>query len=165
MILLTAWARLDLDFDTDELLVEEIQSDLIRDIYTMNQYARRELKCGNTIFQYCGGADMNTANFIEFSDGFLQAFRKHWHEAILAATVSFAFDEIGVSKLYYHSFETGNKLKNIEWSKPPRSLYTELPRKFCFDTTSEAPIFLQREKKVRRKLKKMENSCWFHMAA
>jgi hypothetical protein len=36
---------------------------------------------------------------------------------------------------------------------PPRSLYTELPRRFCFDETNEIPQLLSGEKDWRRRAK------------
>lgn len=157
-----AWVRMDFDFETDEVLIEEIQSDLVREIASIYKLARFAAK--QESFSYYGDT-FKTVDAISFSEMFLSTFGKIWHEAMLAAALFFVFDELGFSRLYYHSFETGNKMKNLRWSKPPRSLYSDLPKKFCFEKVEHAPEFLQREKTIRRKLKKLEKSCWFYMAA
>ncbi|SMF65846.1 hypothetical protein SAMN02745866_04235 [Alteromonadaceae bacterium Bs31] len=159
-----AWARLDVEFDTDEVLIEEIQSDLIRYILAMQQSAQAAIKRGQGEFRYYGVA-IEAVPFLRFAKAFTGQFKSYWQEAMLAAALSFCFDELGLNRLYYHSFETGNALKNLRWSKPPRSLYSELPRKFCFATTTEAPQFLAKNNKAKRKLKKLDKCCWFHMAA
>ena len=159
-----AWARLDFDFDTNEVLVEEIQSDLIRGVASMQRVARAALYNSNAEFQYWGNR-ISAYKFNLFASRFLATFKKTWHEAMLAATVTFVFDELGVEHLYYHTFETGSALKNIEYRQPPRSIYTELPEKFCFEETHKAPEFLQRNRYSRKKLKKLKNCRWFYMAA
>ena len=63
---------------------------------------------------------------------------------MLAATIWFLREEIGISRIYYHTHEYGAQLKRIRWGLPPRSLYTSLPRRFCFERTEEAPEFLVR---------------------
>jgi len=159
-----AWARLDVDFDTDEVLVEEIQSDLVHDINRLQLRAMRSLKSGREQFwYYCDQIDAK--KMLAFSTSFLEYYQKIWQEVMLAATLEFVFDELGISNVYYHSFDTGNALKNLKYSKPPRSLYTSLPKKFCFSKTKEAPTFLKQEKRLKRKLKKLKDGRWFHMAA
>ena len=159
-----AWARLDFDFATDEVLIEEIQSDLVREVLDMHKRAVEAKQAGITRFYYAW-LELDTATCLEFTEKFLRLFKKTWQEAMLTAALHFAFDELGVSSIYYHSFNTGNQLKNIDTRKPPRSLYTELPKKFCFNKTNRAPSFLIQEKRVQRKLKKMEDKQWFYLQA
>lgn len=159
-----AWARLDFDFDTDEVLVEEIQSDLIRWVQRLETAALRAKAGGRTEFRnYMGTFDTEQA--IAFCEAFIGTFKRIWHEAMLTAAVKFSFDELGLSKLYYHSFETGAKMKNITCVKPPRSLYTDLPRMFCFTPTQAPPVFLQSEKKLKRKIKKLDGGRWYQLPA
>ena len=159
-----AWARLDIDFETDEALIEEIQSDSIRDVARLHRRACLVLSKGKKTFTY-DGIEFDAQVFIDVAEPFLVRFNKNWQEAMLTAAISFIFDELGISNIYYHSFETGNKMKNVRWSHPPRSLYTDLPQKFCFDSKAQAPEFLWRDKRVKRKLKKLEGGRWFHLAA
>lgn len=158
-----AWARLDLDFDTDEALIEEVQSDLVRDIMRMQKRAELAKRRGSKVFHYYYSVEVE--GFLDFAHAFLRRFKKHWQEVMLSAAIGFVFDELGLSRLYYHSFETGNKMKNLRWSCPPRSLYTDLPKKFCFGETEEAPTFLRQDKRLKRKLKTLQGGRWFHMAA
>jgi hypothetical protein len=61
---------------------------------------------------------------------------------------------LGLHRIYYHTWESGNRLKYLEdksWGQPPRSLYTALPKRFCFDTTHEAPGFLLKGRATRSK--------------
>ena len=59
---------------------------------------------------------------------------------MLTATLDFVHRELGINKVFYHSFDTGVRLKGIEsgWG-PPRSIYTDLPRRFCFELGEERP--------------------------
>jgi len=159
-----AWARMDMDFETDEVLIEEIQSDLFKDILSMHNDAKLEQKEKSKTF-YNWGATIRTDEFLNFSEAFIKQFGKSWQEAMLAASVYFVFEELGCSKIYYHSFETGNQMKNLDSCKPPKSLYTDLPKKFCFESIDSAPEFLSKEKRIRRKLKKLDGGRWFCMAA
>ena len=159
-----AWARLDFDFETDELLIEEIQSDLIRWVQRLETFAQRAKAQGKANFRNYMGS-FETEHAIAFCQAFIEAFNRVWHEAMLSAAVQFSFDELGLSKLYYHSFETGAKMKNISYCLPPRSLYTELPRMFCFCSTQMPPKFLQSEKRLKRRFRKLNGGHWYHLAA
>jgi hypothetical protein len=124
-----AWARIDLDFATNQALIEEIQSDWVKGAADSDE-------------DECYGAD-NMRQYREV----LRPYAKVWDEAMLTAALCFIRRELGIREVFYHSFETGNRLKGIEryyhYGKPPRYLYTELPKKFCFVKTSEAPDFLK----------------------
>lgn len=159
-----AWARLDCEFHTNEVLVEEIQTDLVRDITNMQKTARWAIGKHRDYFYYYG-TRVHAHAFSQFGAGFLRAFKNTWHEAMLAATLKFVFDELGVKQMYYHTYETGSALKNIDYRKPPRSIYSDLPQKFCFRETSKAPEFLRANRHARRKLKKLKDSRWFYLAA
>ena len=159
-----AWARLDFDFETDEVLIEEIQSDLIRWVQRLEAAALHAKADGKTEFHNYLGC-FNTEQAMQFCEGFISTFKRTWHEAMLAAAVEFSFDELGFSKLYYHSFETGAKMKNISYTKPPRSLYTDLPKMFCFTPTQTPPAFLQSEKKLKRKIRKLGGGHWYQLSS
>ena len=38
----------------------------------------------------------------------------------------------------------------MKWWSPPRSLYTDLPRQFCFVETNALPVFLEKEPHIRK---------------
>lgn len=144
-----AWVRLDMDFETGEVMIEEIQCDWIRTVCSAvkdkdeyhGEYTQKELET--------------------YANKVLAPYTKVWEEAMLAATIDFIRHELGINNIYYHSFEVGALLKHIRYSKPPRSLYTKLPKQFGFQKTPQGPEFLMREKRVRRLQKKVENPYWF----
>ncbi|HPQ96863.1 MAG: hypothetical protein KDI44_00820 [Thiothrix sp.] len=141
-----AWARIDLDFASNEALIEEIQSDWVRE-------ARDPFN--DVIY----GEDVMRA--------YRQALRPYaqvWAEAVLAVAVRFIRHELGIVTVFYNSFETGNKLKGLAHKSelPPRSLYTELPKKFCFAPTRTAPAFLQPVRFVHY-LQRNGQGLWFKL--
>lgn len=84
---------------------------------------------------------------------------------MLNAAVQFLFEEIGLNDIYYHSFETGATLKHISFGLPPKSLYTKLPKQFCFDLVDEGPSFIRKDKHARRRLKKIDHQQWYRLTA
>ena len=144
-----AWVRLDLDFQTDEVLIEEIQCDWIRE-------AREALRDG---YEWYGNYQLEELG--EYVNVVLAPSMKVWEEAMLAATIDFIRHELGIHTIYYHSFETGARLKNIHDYLPPRSLYTQLPKRFAFQKTANGPEFLMREKRVQKLQRKVKELYWF----
>jgi hypothetical protein len=90
---------------------------------------------------------------------------KHWQEALLWSALWFCTNELGLDEIYYHTYETGALLKNIGHRKPPRSLYTDLPKKFCFQETHEVPKILLQTKSAMRRLKAQKNTTFFKLVA
>ena len=144
-----AWVRLDIDFDTDEVLIEEIQCDWIREVNSA-------LKHGYQFYGEYSKDELKT-----YANEIIVPYAKVWQEAMLAAAIDFIRHELGISQIYYHSFENGVRLKNIEYSKPPRSLYTKLPKQFGFQKSWYAPEFLMRQKKIKKFQNRVEEPCWF----
>ena len=141
-----AWARLDVDLDADEALIEEIQSDWVRDA----RYALSTVRAGRTRYlTHCCGLDTTPAAFERYYNEVLAPYADTWEEATLSAALFFLREELGISRIYYHSPETGVAFKNIRWNAPPRSLYTDLPRKFCFRETEELPVMLRDNNRIR----------------
>ena len=132
-----AWARIDCDFATDEALIEEVQSDWVQSLewYWQNDFpvsspAARRL------------------------DRELGRPSRWWSEAMLSAAVGFIWHELGIRNIYYHEFDTGRRLKRIG-GRPPRSLYTKLPRRFGMTRVEAAPEFLHRDPYARRVLRRI----------
>jgi hypothetical protein len=158
-----AWARLDMDFNTGEILIEEIQSDLIRDL---ERTRKRSLRGdGDDVYLYWARSRMDRKKIAACCEQLIAAQTKIWSEAMMAATLWFAQQELGFSKVYYHTFETGKVMKKISGRAPPRSLYTDLPEKFCFETTQQAPQFIVNDSKAKRRLKAANNPQWFLLAS
>jgi len=144
-----AWVRLDMDFETNEVLIEEIQCDWIRVV-------RQAVKEGYTWY-----GDYSSDEIKAYANEVLAPYEKVWEEAMLSAAIDFIRHELGINTIYYHSFEVGALLKHITYSKPPRSLYTKLPKQFGFQKTVKGPEFLIRERRIQKLQKKVKDPYWF----
>ncbi len=154
-----AWARIDLEFDMDEALIEEIQSDWLRyaDWYLKPLLnARKPEK-----YWQRKKIDGNIEDIKTYIEQVLQPYRTMWPEAMLTAAIRFIRDEIGIRNIYYHTNESGAALKRIDNAKPPKSIYSQLPKKFCFQLTSRPPEFLLAGRKRKRELKQHN---WYRLA-
>jgi hypothetical protein len=146
-----AWARLDVDLENGEALIEEIQTDWVREA---NDERRGLPACGNckrkARNEYCHRVERAR----HYLDEVLQPYAAVWDEAMLSASLFFLREELGLSRVWYHTWHSGNALKGIgnHWA-PPRSLYQTLPRRFCFGETDRMPQMLRNrasEKRLRR---------------
>jgi len=156
-----AWARLDIDFDTNEVLIEEIQSDWVREARDMLRDAEEAISCDDNSIPWWG-IEGKTENVIKYVNEVLMPYTKTWDEAMLAATLEFVKNELGIRRVYYHSYESGSILKTIEGNSP-RNLYTRLPKRFCFEETDESPVFLQHDRHFRKAMKKMVKPVWYRL--
>ncbi|RLU03422.1 MAG: hypothetical protein D9N11_04205 [Ketobacter sp.] len=159
-----AWVRLDIDFDTDEVLIEEIQNDWLRKATRVLEWVRRRKRAKpdlvpGELYDEIEGSYEDLEHYVE---EVLQPYQVLWAEAAMLAAIRFVSDELGMSTLYYHSYVTGQKLKRVVGS-PPRSLYTKLPKDFGFQLTREVPAMLARSRCTRRYLKAIPNPSWYRM--
>ncbi len=155
-----AWTRLDIDMAHGEALIEELQNDWLREACDERKYLKRrveDIESKRRVYspeneQYLKKAYRDINRYIE---RVLSPHMRMWQEATLSATLWFLRDVLQVERIFYHTFETGRKLKRIGWSSPPRSIYTALPRKFCFTETQNVPSLLRkdRSKHLRNLLK------------
>lgn len=161
-----AWARLDLDLASGTALIEEIQSDWIRQVAWLDERVAWRLGSGHALddeARLCGlRCSLRTAQ--EYCHFVLARYSAIWAEAMLWAAIAFLREEIGLTRIFYHSAEGGRLLKRIQGSLPPRSLYTELPRKFCFAPTGEVPEFLLAEPEARKILRQHPALAFFRLA-
>ena len=166
-----AWARLDLDLETGEVLIEEIQTDYVR---LVNRYSRIEKLpswqfdrlCRRHQKAYAKAGALQTA-IQNYRDIYLLD-AKIWDEIMLAATLEFCIKELGCRSVYFHQFQCGALLKHINGQKPPRSLYTKLPRRFCFTPTESGPEFLRdrtqpKGMKARSRLREIGGPAFWHL--
>ena len=82
---------------------------------------------------------------------------------MLAASLWFLREEIGIRRVWFHDHKTGQLLKRIGDRMPPRSLYSRLPRKFCFRKVTDSPEFLARDAGFMRRWKKASQPCWNYL--
>lgn len=148
-----AWARIDCDLDTGEALIEEVQSDWIRGYINTESQLFDKIKYSEE--QEVKQSIQKLLLKESYTFEKIKHHKKIWAETTLLAALSFIRKDLGIEKIYYHSFESGCALKRIEGSKPPRSLYTELPKKFCMQRSSEIPSFLEKDRYFNRQRKKL----------
>ena len=89
-----AWARIDLNLDSNEALIEEVQTDWIRKASAqMRFYKDRE-------------SDLSPVERgqLIYLEHYLSPHVTLWREAILSAAIWFLYREIGISKIFYHSY-------------------------------------------------------------
>jgi hypothetical protein len=131
-----------------EVLIEEIQSDWVRDV----AWLRKKLdRCGSSehVMHYCNFN--TTAAQARRYLNFVEPLLKEWSQAMLAATLYFITNELGLKQIWYHTWEVGNRLKRIDGCyRPPRSLYTTLPKQFCFEHTDQLPGMLSDKRTIKR---------------
>lgn len=146
-----AWARIDLDFDNNEALIEEIQSDAVRNIA---DFQKQFLQCGCSVCK----------TRLKYMNWF-KPYAKCWTEAILIASIWFIKQELGIEHIYMHTARSGWKVKNMDkgWL-PPKSLYSDLPRKFAFKQTWAAPEFLLKTKSYQRLIRKQPDIDFYKLS-
>ena len=147
-----AWSRVDISNDFSYALIEEVQNDWIRyaeeELYI---HFERTLDNDNQVQlkrRHCSRHGFDVEAFREYLHYLRENFRSIWAEAMLAATIWVLIEEIGVEQIFYHTYELGGKLKDC---RPPRSIYSQLPKKFCFRETEDFPRFLESRVKNYRK--------------
>ena len=148
-----AWARLDISEDLTEVLIEEVQNDWLR--YAWNDY-KRLVNDPNASRLIDFGFKPNWNRLEAYFNQVIKPLISIWDEAILCATLEYIVNHIGAEKVYMYDHMTGLALKSMYYSQPPKSLYTQLPRKFGFERTVDAPRFIQNNREVIRKLKKIK---------
>ncbi len=152
-----AWSRLDINLATSEAVIEEIQSDWVRQA----QSAHAQLHSSPQRFNDDWEVDGDAEHFTRYMDKILAPYLKLWDEAMLAASIAFLREELGIQTIYYHTNDTGYALKGIQGRRPPRSLYTDLPRRFCFQEQETMPSFLHDEELTQRRLRRVDRPRWF----
>jgi len=157
-----AWARIDFDFGTGEALIEEVQNDWLRKANNHRRWSKGRLSLGRS-FYYHDGFRVNASNMLEYTENIIKRYSKLWSETMLFTTVQFIKKELGISKIFYHTVETAKVLKDLNHCFPPVSLYTDLPRKFCFKEIEHAPDFLLNEKSIKRRIKLVKKEKWFYL--
>lgn len=156
------WVRLDFDLETGETLIEEIQTDWLRDAKRLYHFICEEedKEPKKRRFHWILHAIHGTAaSFKQYYETVLQPYSKVWDEALLSAAIWFSIEEMGIRDIYYHTYESGCLLKDC---KPPRSLYTKLPRRFGFQKTDNAPVFIQNNRYLKKTLR-TKNLAWWRL--
>ncbi len=156
-----AWARIDIAEDRSAALIEEIQSDwwkeAQREVYE-RCYKKRDAKGRMREWtEKHSRHQIDIDAYEKYLHEVLTPYGKLWPEAILTAALQVLQEELGIAQIFYHEYASGCFLKNCS---PPRSLYTTVPKRFCFEPTKEVPAFLHRHIQRSRKLRQQVLSFW-----
>ncbi len=150
-----SWARIDVAFDSSEALIEEIQTDWVR-FALARARALRELDPKELAKAELYGfpPEVGAYHVLSYVEHVLAPHTRMWAEATLAAALWLLREELGIRRIFMNTFESGTYLKELEDGPPPRSLYSDLPRRFCFQRTRQRPAALRRcrHPEVRHKL-------------
>ncbi len=158
-----AWARIDWDADAGVVLIEEVQSDWVREAKAAAARAEKRLTArhADTI-----GAELQT-RLSNAQTYWRQCMTRHdalWAEATLCAALNVARSDLGARDIFMHTAASGVKMKRIDprWNAPPRSLYEELPKRFCFTRTPDFPALVLEgaDRKLRKRLTAGEERFW-----
>jgi hypothetical protein len=71
-------------------------------------------------------------------------------EATLFAALWLLVEQLGVRRVFYHTHEGGLLRKKIDATAPPRSLYSQLPKRFGFELTRKPPALLRWSRQEHR---------------
>jgi hypothetical protein len=140
-----AWARVDLNLDDGQALIEEIQNDWLRKVRQWASWFNRwgMEGCGQALLRRRFGEPLPTAQDVARYARALQPYEKIWAEATLAATLKVLVEQVGIRDVFMHTPESGARLKRIHGTLPPRSLYSTLPKKAGFKRGRTVPGFLE----------------------
>ncbi len=160
------WARLDVDLDNGEVLIEEIQNDWLREATVTADWAKRRiaLKKASEKTRPKALEKIEPETFMTYYQKYLKKYIGFWDEALLNLAINFGKEQLGCNTVYYNTFETGNHFKGLPegYPRPPKSLYTKLPRKFGFKITDQPPYMLLKDIPTRKKFRK-KGLRWFVM--
>lgn len=163
-----AWVRIDIEPETGEALIEEVQNDWIRRAGDAYDRARRLIAAAAPKYEMSLRPSLDRVpaeRVARYYEEALAPYVDVWREAALSATLALLVETIGVRTVFMHSSAGGCRLKRIDDSVlPPRSIYEDLPRRFAFERTREAPEFLLRStaKAKRKALARGEIEFWRH---
>ena len=146
-----AWSRIDFDFETNEALIEEVQSDATRKVIRLAKHYRQ-----------CACARCSERlNYVKWFEPYL----KLWSEALLCATIEFIHNELGLERIFIHTAQSGWRVKkmNSTW-RAPRSLYSDLPKKFAFKQTYAAPEFLLQTRCYQQLIRKQPDIDFYQLS-
>ncbi|MDR2837340.1 MAG: hypothetical protein LBV49_02035 [Azonexus sp.] len=148
-----AWARIDIDWASGSALIEEIQNDWLRRAENLEHWLLERYPTGtaDTALVSFRACELPLGPTLAYCRHIAARYRPIWAEAVLWAAITFIREELGLATIYYHSEDSGRLLKLMGNRRlPPRSLYTDLPRRFCFRPADDWPDFLLADKTSRQ---------------
>ena len=145
-----AWARRDIDAKTNTALIEEVQSDWLRYVRCYLRELRKSRPRSRVL-----------RNAQAYEAALTARYDKVWAKAMMLQVLMLLRDRLGLGQVFMHQPLPGAKLKWIDYTLPPRALYTALPKSFCFTPTREVPEFLRiKRRKHLRSLNRDDPLFW-----
>jgi hypothetical protein len=156
------WVRLELDPHNEFVFVDEIQSDFQTFCHKIEAVLvkKESVAEGDFIpswiehFSKNGNSQIGRGRLLLCAQAlatYLQRF-----SSVAMSVISLFARENGYKKIYYHTYEGGKLLKGND---PPRSLYTDVPKKHFFEVTNEKPFKLPADFYVREAKAKVGAVC------
>ncbi len=153
-----AWTRIDLDMLRGIAVIEEIQNDWLRDALFEQQALLKSLK-GGKVSLSGSWSDVPVRKALMYFKEHIQPMQSLWDEAMLSAALWFLYEELEVSMVYFHTWESGLWFKQLNSRYgPPRSLYTKLPSRFGFHRVPEGPRFIEEQLPTDRRSRQRQRS-------
>ncbi len=145
-----AWSRLDIDTATGTALIEEVQCDWLRYVRAVLRHLKQ---------QQPRSRQMRVTQ--EYEMALTAQYDKVWSRALLLAVLILLRDRLGIETIFMHQPIPGALMKWIVNDPPPVSLYSALPKAFCFEPTRDVPPFLRvKRRKHLRKLARNKPLFW-----
>lgn len=129
------WARLELNEDEEYILIDEIQCDHMNAISRIYKEKYQDSTYEEHMRDKWGLSEEEMKNITEKLKEIIKPF-----PLVVTEAISEFAKKNGFKKLFWHTYESGKKLKHNE---PPKSLYTVIPRKNYFQPTEERPFDLE----------------------
>lgn len=156
-----AWVRIDVAEDLSHALIEEIQTDWLRLARLPNTWRMRaDYSSGRRqmVKEHCNGTGVSDEAWQAY-EAVRATHKRLWAEASLSAAIKLLYEEMGIPRIFYHSFASGCVLKGMgSYSAPPQSLYKRLPEQFCFTRTQTCPPILETCVQALKKISKRRRS-------
>ncbi|MDX1564714.1 MAG: hypothetical protein R3236_04865 [Phycisphaeraceae bacterium] len=159
-----AWVRLDVDLDRDVALIEEIQSDWIRQAHRHGRFLGSDGRWNERLDQlhWYDPSRHKPTRIWHYLSRVMPPLSRIWAEATFAAALWFLQAELGIRHIYCHSWDSCRRLKV---SDPPRFLYQDLPRRFCFaKTTCPPPLFTGPWRRAVERIGKARPLSWWTLS-
>lgn len=153
------WARVELDPNKEYILVDEIQSDHSNAVFKIqkNRYQEDIAKIRSALIKKYNLTDEGLNKLLDEYSDLLKDFPN-----IASQAVSKFAQANNFKKIYWHTYESGRKLKD---NKPPKSLYTGVPKENFFTPSQDKPFglegeFLEREANKTYKMIKLASKLY-----
>ena len=93
-----SWVRIDLDFSTNEALIEEVQNDWLRSAFSQLAYIKRRAGGNKSISleELVSGIHGTYQDFECYIEETLRPYNNIWAEASLMAAIEFIRNELGI---------------------------------------------------------------------